>query len=114
MDAPPRARLADLGINHGLVIGQAVADWRRIDLSRLRAVVMADGRPLADLTAAHTAPDLMALAAWLVGHVATSRGGIAEGTWITTGSWSSIRFVDTPADITGTFDGVGSIEVRLA
>ena len=42
-----------------------------------------------------------------------ARGGIAAGTIVTTGSWMGIRWVDTPADVAGIFDGVGEIKAGL-
>jgi 2-keto-4-pentenoate hydratase len=113
MDAPPLLRLADFGINHGLVLGPALPDWRKVDLSTLRARVEAGGANIADLTAAHTAPDLVGLLTWLVGHVVTERGGMSAGTIVTTGSWSGIRWVAPPVTVTGRFEQVGTVTVAL-
>lgn len=113
MQAPAHLRLADFGTNLGLVIGPAVADWRKIDAKSLRATVTADGMSIADVTGGHTAPDLIGLLTWIVGHAVSKRGGMEAGTIVTTGSFMGIRWVETPARIVGTFDGVGSISVDL-
>jgi 2-keto-4-pentenoate hydratase len=113
MRAPERLRLADCGTNLGLVIGPSVGDWRHLELPTLSAQVQANGQTIADLQAAHTAPDLVGLLTWLVGHVVTERGGMAAGTIVTTGSWSGIRWVTPPAAVVGTFKGVGTIEVAI-
>ena len=109
MDAPALLRLADNGINHGLVIGPRVDAWRAIDSQTLVAKVEAGGRVIAETTGGHTCPDLVGLLTWLVGHCVTRRGGIAAGTIVTTGSWMGIRFTDTPAAIRGDFPGLGQI-----
>jgi 2-keto-4-pentenoate hydratase len=114
MDAPALLRLADNGINLGLVIGPRVDNWRSIDTSKLFARVEADGRVIAETTGGHTAPDIVGLLTWLVGHCVTERGGIEAGTIVTTGSWMGIRFVEGPAQIRGTFPGLGQIDTRLS
>jgi 2-keto-4-pentenoate hydratase len=111
--APGHLRLADFGTNLGLVIGPEVPGWRTIDAKTLRAQVTADGATIADVKGGHTAPDLLGLLHWIVGHAVSKRGGMEAGTVVTTGSWMGIRWVDTPAKIVGTFDGLGQIEVQL-
>jgi 2-keto-4-pentenoate hydratase len=113
MAAPAQLRLADFGTNLGLVIGPEIANWRNIDAKTLRASVTADGATIADVTGGHTAPDLLGLLTWIVGHAVSKRGGMDAGTVVTTGSWMGIRWVDGPAKIVGTLDGLGKIEVQL-
>jgi 2-keto-4-pentenoate hydratase len=113
MAAPAHVRLADFGTNLGLVIGPEVKNWRDIDAKTLRAQITADGKTIADVTGGHTAPDLLGLLTWIVGHAVLKRGGMDAGTIVTTGSWMGIRWVDTPAKIVGTFDGLGEISVQL-
>ncbi len=113
MAAPAHLRLADFGTNLGLVIGPEIADWHAVDAKMLRASVSANGRTIADVTGGHTAPDLLGLLTWVVGHAVSKRGGMEAGTIVTTGSWTGIQWVDGPATIVGTFDGLGSVEVQL-
>ena len=113
MKAPAHLRLADFGTNLGLVIGPEVKAWRAIDSAKLRARITSNGGSIADMTGGHTCPDLVGLLTWIVGHAVTSRGGMPAGTWVTTGSWMGIQWVTPPSAIVGTFDGLGSIEVKL-
>lgn len=113
MAAPAHLRLADLGTNLGLVLGPEVKGWRNIDAKALRATIICDGTTIADVTGGHTAPDLVALLTWIIGHAVTKRGGMEAGTIVTTGSWMGIKWVDAPCRIVGTFDGLGSIEADL-
>lgn len=109
MDASALLRLADNGINHGLVLGPRVETWQSINSATLVARVEAGGRVIAETTGGHTCPDLIGLLTWLVGHCVTERGGIPAGTVVTTGSWMGIRFVDTPTQMLGEFPGFGKI-----
>jgi 2-keto-4-pentenoate hydratase len=113
INAPELLRVADNGINHGLVIGPRVDNWRTIHAASLIARVEAHGAVIAETKGGHTCPDIVGLLTWLVGHCVTTRGGIAAGTVVTTGSWMGIRFVDTPATLRGTFPGLGHIECRI-
>lgn len=113
LKSPPHLQLADSGTNLGLLVGPEVKDWRNIDLKSLRCKLVANGATIADTTAGHTTCDLVGLLTWLVGHCVKERGGIAAGAIVTTGSWMGIRWVDTPAEVTGVFDGLGEVKAGL-
>lgn len=113
MAAQAHLRLADFGTNLGLVLGPEVPGWRTLDAKTLRAEMTVDGVTIADVTGGHTAPDIVGLLTWIVGHAVSKRGGMEPGTVVTTGSWMGIRWVDTPATIVGKFHGLGSIAVQL-
>lgn len=113
LKAPPHLQLADYGSNLGLLIGPEVKDWRSIDLKGLRCRLIARGETIADTAGGHSTCDLIGLLTWLVGHCVKERGGIAAGTIVTTGSWMGIRWVETPADVTGVFDGLGEVKAGL-
>lgn len=113
LKAPPHLQLADYGSNLGLLIGPEIKDWRSIDLKGLRCRLIAKGETIADTTGGHSTCDLIGLLTWLVGHCVAERGGIAAGTIVTTGSWMGIRWVDTPVDVAGVFDGLGEVKAGL-
>jgi 2-keto-4-pentenoate hydratase len=114
LTAPPLASLADSGINHGLVLGACVTQWDTIDWAQLKGRIAFDGRTVAETVGGHSHGDIFALLVWQVGHCVTQRGGLARGTVITTGSWTGIVWAPVPTRVTGTFDGVGSMEVALS
>lgn len=113
LKSPPHLQLADNGSNLGLLIGPKIDDWRGVDLKALRCRLVANGATIADTTGGHSTCDLIGLLTWLVGHCVKERGGIAAGTIVTTGSWMGIRWVDTPANVAGTFEGVGEVKAGL-
>jgi 2-keto-4-pentenoate hydratase len=113
MKSPPLLQLADNTTNLGLVIGPRVADWRGINAATLVTKLIANGATIAETTGGHSTGDILSLLVWQIGHCVTRRGGITAGSIITTGSWMGIRWVDTPADLKGVFEGVGEIRAQL-
>ncbi len=113
MKAPPRALLADNGMNLGFLMGPEVKNWRAIDMHKQVAQAWVDNKAVVDLAAGHTHKDLAALLVWLVGHVVTMRGGLAAGSVVATGSWTGLHWVDAAANVAADFPGVGRLEARL-
>src|SRR5436190_660838 len=77
-------RLADNFSNGGLVYGGPAPGWEGLDLVHPPIEVTADGNPFADCTGlrAGNPIDLLVTAV----NLATQRGGIAAGTFVTTGT----------------------------
>ncbi len=113
-DAPAPVRLADLQSHGALVYGAAsgVAP-RELDLSRLRTRLWFDGALAADVTGAHTAPDIWRLVAWLARHAQARGRPLRAGDIVTTGSCTPPVFASEGAQVTGEIDGLGRIELRL-
>jgi 2-keto-4-pentenoate hydratase len=112
--APPRALLADSGMQLGFIIGPEVKDWRKVDTHKQVARAWVDNAIAVETTAGHTQKDLGALLVWLVGHVVTKRGGLTAGAVVATGSWTGAHWVDHAANVAAEFPGVGRLEARLA
>jgi 2-keto-4-pentenoate hydratase len=53
------------------------------------------------------------LVEWLVNHCAMTRGGIRAGTFITTGSYTGMLFVEPGASIEARFDGIGEVRLKF-
>jgi 2-keto-4-pentenoate hydratase len=114
MKAPPKALLADSGMNLGFIMGPEVKDWRKVDAHKQIARAWVDNKAAVETTAGHTHKDLAALLVWLVGHVVTKRGGLNAGSVVATGSWTGLHWVDHAANVAAEFPGVGRLEARLA
>jgi 2-keto-4-pentenoate hydratase len=112
--APPKALLADSGMNLGFLMGPEVKDWRAVDAHKQVARAWVDNKAAVEMTAGHTQKDLAALLVWLVGHVVTKRGGLPAGSVVATGSWTGVYWVDHAANVAAEFPGVGRLEARLA
>jgi 2-keto-4-pentenoate hydratase len=64
-------------------------------------------------TGKHPTGDPLALLVWLVRHCATERGGLQAQSVVTTGSWTGLNFLATPATITGQVGREAPITVAL-
>src|SRR5947209_8428543 len=84
------AVLADNFSNGGLVYGAAASGWESADLVHPPIEVTADGKPFADCTGlrAGNPTDLLVTAV----NLAAARGGVAAGTFVTTGTHTGLVF----------------------
>ena len=113
-DAPAPVRLADLQ-SHGALVWGTPRDIhpRAIDLTRLRTRLWFDGALAADVTGAHTAPDLWRLIAWLACHAQARGRPLRAGDIVTTGACTPPVFAAEGARVTGEIDGLGRLELTL-
>lgn len=112
-EADPLWKLADCQANRGLVLGDAVADWRARDLSAQRAEAHADGTAIGASIGLPPNGDPRAVLVAIVRHLCARRGGVAAGAAITTGSWTGLPLVRPGAQVRVRFDGIGAAEVRF-
>jgi 2-keto-4-pentenoate hydratase len=106
--------LADNQINHLLIVGQIIANWRDIETNPPLTRLSINGDPVAVNTAGHPAKSPLQLLGWLVRHVTKGRGGLTAGSVVTTGSWTGLRWIKPPAVIEGEFAGKGRITLELS
>jgi 2-keto-4-pentenoate hydratase len=108
--AGPFWRLADSLLNGALVLGDAIKDWRGLDLGSLTARSQADGRLLAEATGRQPQGDIYAGLSWWIDHI----GGVQAGDIVTTGSWNGAPRVTPPALLRVEFLGLGMAEAQIA
>jgi 2-keto-4-pentenoate hydratase len=103
--------LADNFSNGGLVYGAAASGWEGTDLSHPPIEVTADGKPFADCTGlgAGNPIDLLVTAV----NLASGRGGIAAGTFVTTGTHTGLVFTEPGARIRADYGRFGVVEVSF-
>jgi 2-keto-4-pentenoate hydratase len=107
--AGPLWRLADSLMNGGLVLGEAIPNWRRLDSSGLTVRVLADASCLAETLSLPPLDDLFYCLPWWIEHV----GGAQSGDTVTTGAWNGAHWVDMPAKVEAEFVGIGSVSARV-
>lgn len=112
--APALWLLADSQINHLLVLGPAIGDWRDFDSNPPRAHLAIDGKPVTERGSGHPAKGTLRLLAWLVRHAIEERGGLAAGSVVTTGSWTGLTWIEPPAAVRGGFAGHGQVTLQLS
>ncbi len=80
--------LADCGMHGGLAIGPAIADWRPDMFKALHVVSTLNGAVQREAVGSNPGgTDLMRLLVWLANsEVVLAAGGLAAGTYVTTGS----------------------------
>jgi len=111
--ADPEWLLADNQMNHALVIGDPVKDWRGRDWANLQVSLTIDGTVEVDQKGGLGAVDPVRPLAWMIDHAVRQRGGLRKGQAITTGSWTGLRFYPPGIRARGEFAGLGAVEAAF-
>jgi 2-keto-4-pentenoate hydratase len=106
----PEWLLADNQMNHALVIGDSIGQWRTLDWVNLQVRLTIDGKVEVDQKGGLGAVDPVRPLAWMIDHAVRFRGGIRKGQAITTGSWTGLRYYAPGATARGEFIGLGAVE----
>jgi 2-keto-4-pentenoate hydratase len=102
--------LADNFSNGGLVYGAAASGWQGMDLVHPPIAVTNGSKHFADCTGLR-AGDPIGLLIDLVNHVTKARGGVPEGTFVTTGTHTGMVFTEPGAQIRADYGQLGRVEV---
>lgn len=109
----PEWLLADNQMNHALVIGSSIKDWRGLDWANLQVSLAIDGTVEVDQKGGLGAVDPVRPLAWMIDHAVRRRGGIRAGQAITTGSWTGLRYYPAGTRARGAFAGLGAVEATF-
>ena len=109
----PEWLLADNQMNHALVVGGAIQNWKALDWANLRVTLDIDGQTIVDQKGGLGAVDPVRPLAWMIDHAVRLRGGLRVGQAITTGSWTGLRYFPPGTHARGTFVGLGSVEAQF-
>lgn len=105
--------LADNQMNHALVVGSSIANWRTLDWASLQVKLEVDGNMVVDQKGGLGAVDPVRPLAWMIDHAVRERGGVRAGQAITTGSWTGLRYFQPGARALGEFVGLGKVEAAF-
>lgn len=112
-DLGPGAVIACFGNNAGLIIGAAIADWATRPLDSLATRVEIDGREVGRGSAAKVASGPLSALLFLANHLSERGRGLKAGDWVSTGASTGVHDV-VPGNVARlTFDGVGTIVVKV-
>jgi 2-keto-4-pentenoate hydratase len=111
--ADPEWLLADNQMNHALVIGSSIRDWKGLDWANLQVRQIIDGKVEVDQKGGLGSVDPTRPLAWMIDHAVRRRDGIRKGQAITTGSWTGLRYYPPGTGALGEFAGLGSVEARF-
>jgi 2-keto-4-pentenoate hydratase len=106
--------VADNGANGGLVLGPALADWRKLDLAKAKAVLRFDDKPVAEGTGAAVLGDPLEALTWLANHLSARGYGLKSGDAVTTGTVASIHFAAPGMHVTADFGEIGKVDLRFS
>ena len=111
--APANLKLADALGHGGLVVGEAVPDWRAIDFTGLQVTQEIAGEAPKHGTG-NPGGDMIRLIAWLANEGAVRAGGLKAGQIVTCGSWTGITEAPAGALVTVTFTGLTPVTLSFA
>jgi 2-keto-4-pentenoate hydratase len=111
--ADPEWLLADNQMNHALVVGDPIRDWKQLVWPNLQVRLLIDGKVEVDQRGGLGAVDPVRPLAWMIDHAVQKRGGIRKGQAITTGSWTGLRYFPPGTQARGEFVGLGGVEARF-
>jgi 2-keto-4-pentenoate hydratase len=105
-------KLADCVSNGGFVIGTITADWRALDLGKLKVVLTINGETVLEQVGGHPVGDPLVVAMAFVEMMRTGVG-VKAGQFITCGSCTGLRYYK-PGDTCGvSFEGLGAAEMQF-
>jgi 2-keto-4-pentenoate hydratase len=109
-DLPMMDRNADCVSNGGFVHGPAAADWRSRDLANIAVTLAIGGQELARHNGGHAAGDPLLPAVALVNALPR---GVTAGQFVTTGTYTGLKFAKPRQTVSVTFAGFGAVEVSF-
>ena len=109
----PEWLLADNQMNHALVVGDSIKDWKGLDWPNLVVKLVIDGETIIEQKGGLGAVDPVRPLVWMIDHAVRRRGGLAKGQAITTGSWTGLRYFPPGTRARGEFAGLGAVEASF-
>jgi 2-oxo-3-hexenedioate decarboxylase/2-keto-4-pentenoate hydratase len=103
--------LADNAWNAGIVLGQPVTDWRKVDLARARGVLTVNGEVVGEGRGSDVMGHPLEALVWLANMLAKRGKGLTKGMIVMTGSMIATQFLEPGDWASLSVDGLG--EVRL-
>lgn len=106
--------ISDFGNNNGLVIGDAIPDWREIDLDQWPVELTIDGVSAGKATTATMLDGPFGAARFLFELMAARGIALSAGQWISTGAVTGVHPVKIGAKVAAIFDERLTVECSIA
>lgn len=113
-EAGAAALIADNGVNGALILGEGVADWRRVDLASHKVFVSLDGTPAGEGTGANALGHPLAALAWLANERARQGKGLKAGEVVSTGVVTPFHYLEAGTRVVADFGSLGQVTLDLA
>lgn len=104
--------IADMAANAALVLGDKVARWSRIDLTKIGIRVTANGKTVGEGKGADALGGPLKALAWLANHL-RKYGGLKKGDVVTTGTCTGFYRAGPSDDVVGEFDRLGTVRLSF-
>jgi len=106
-------KLADSISNGAFVHAAPSADWRGLELGRLKVTLTVNGAAVLEREGGHATGDPVGIAVALA-NMMRDLGGVRAGQFVTCGSFTGLRFLK-PGDVCGvSFEGLGAAQVTFS
>ena len=105
-------KLADSISNAAFVHASPAADWRNLELGKLKVTLTVNGAPMLEQVGGHATGDPLGIAVVLA-NMMREQGGVRAGQFVTCGTYTGLRYLK-PGDVCGVrFEGLGAAEVTF-
>lgn len=102
----PLVTISDFGNNYGLVVGEAIADWRSLDFVDWPVTLLIDGVEAGAASARTMLDGPVGAARFLFESMAARGVALEAGQWISSGAVTGVHEVPVGARVTATFSGM--------
>lgn len=102
-DLGPLVTISDFGNNHGIVVGEAIGEWRDAAFLDWPVALAIDGVEAGRATARTMLDGPIGAARWLFGHLATRGIELSAGQWISSGAVTGVHKVHPGQRVEATF-----------
>jgi 2-keto-4-pentenoate hydratase len=109
----PGQALADCGLNGGIVLGEAIRDWRGIDYPGHATKLIVDDKIVVEGTGALVLGNPLKSLVWLANNVGRLGHTLTKGQVLSTGSMTGIYQVEQGAEAVGDFGRLGRVVARF-
>jgi 2-keto-4-pentenoate hydratase len=109
----PLDLIADNTWNEGAVLGRPAANWRELDLGKIRAVASINGSTVGEGIGAEAMGHPLDAVAWIADHLASRGHGLLRGEIIITGSLVTSKRVKAGDLVRFELQNLGGVELRI-
>jgi 2-keto-4-pentenoate hydratase len=105
---------ADNAWNEGAVLGEPVAEWRRLDLASLRGRALVNGAEVGEGRGADSMGHPLAALQWVANHLAGRGRALRCGDVVISGSLVASKFPQAGDQLRFEAGELGAVELRVA
>jgi len=109
----PLDLIADNAWNEGAVLGEALGEWRRLDLAQIVGRAQVNGQAVGEGRGADALGHPFDAVAWVAAHLASLGRGLLRGDVVITGSLVTSKFLQAGDRVDFSLEGLGSVQLRV-